>query len=365
MKSKTTRDNPFETDVDRELEAQQIEEITDLTVQLMKRRYDEQGQPALRGVHPKSHGCVKARFDVLDDVPEQLQHGLFSKPASYEAVVRYSNAAALVGPDLSNGKNGSRGMAIKVFLDKGRFLYRHRDQKTQDFLMINTPSFAFVNAGDYLKLTKILMKFNDVPDAFFAPLQTAQTDPPTDPAEQAALQRVMQSFKVLKLIQSQPVANPTEVSYFSAAPFLYGSDHCAHFSVHPQGEKKEQVLPENPSENYLKEALQQTISGTGDIVFDFQAQVRGAGEDDLFIEDATQSWDETKFPPQTVARLTISRPQPDLNDPAHLAECEQLFYTPWHALEEHQPLGSINRLRRAVYLASSQHRLPKAAGGCQ
>lgn len=36
--------------------------------------------------------------------------------------------------------------------------------------------------------------------------------------------------------------------------------------------------------------------------------------------------------------------------------CEEMAFTPWHALTAHQPLGGINRLRRQVYLGSAIHR---------
>ena len=47
------------------------------------------------------------------------------------------------------------------------------------------------------------------------------------------------------------------------------------------------------------------------------------------------------------------------------AQCERLVFTPWHSLAAHQPIGSINRLRKAVYEASAQHRLrqPEDAAG--
>jgi len=35
---------------------------------------------------------------------------------------------------------------------------------------------------------------------------------------------------------------------------------------------------------------------------------------------------------------------------------EQLSFTPWHSLPEHQPLGSINRARRVIYEAVSEFR---------
>ena len=41
---------------------------------------------------------------------------------------------------------------------------------------------------------------------------------------------------------------------------------------------------------------------------------------------------------------------------------ENLSFTPWHSLPEHRPIGGINRVRKAVYLAVStlRHRLNQA-----
>ena len=44
--------------------------------------------------------------------------------------------------------------------------------------------------------------------------------------------------------------------------------------------------------------------------------------------------------------------------------CENLFFTPWHGLQEHQPIGGINRLKLGVYDASSAFRhFPKEPSG--
>tara|TARA_R110002072_G_scaffold303109_2_gene493972 strand:+ start:3295 stop:4362 length:1068 start_codon:yes stop_codon:yes gene_type:complete len=345
--------NPFESSPDKDLEEKQIQEIEDLTIQLLKKRYVDQNKPVLRGVHPKSHGCVNASFEVLPGIDKSLQVGMFAHPATYEAVIRYSNASTVVAPDLAGGQNGSRGMAIKVRNVEGKVLQDDSGWNSQDFLMINTPSFAFVNVGDYLRLNQILFKFDDSPAPFFAPLQAP---PPTDPEKLAEFGRVAASFKVLQQIQAKPVANPLEISYFGGAPYLFGKDRCMHFSAVPQDGEKPQPVPENPSPDYLRDALQKTMAGKADIVYDFRVQVRKAGEPDLFIEDATKSWDPQQHPPQTVARVTIPAPQTGLDTPEHLQECEELVYTPWHTLAEYQPLGSINRLRYAIYRKSSEFR---------
>jgi len=352
----------FESSADHQLEASQIDQIADITRELLKKRYPSPEQ-VLRGVHPKSHGCVRATFEVLADVDSRLQVGLFSRPATYEAMIRYSNASAVVAHDLANWESGSRGMAIKVLDVEGDVLVDDDGRACQDFLMIHTPSFVFANVGDYLKLNQILLEDNDSANRFFAPLFMAKQSPPTDPKALAELGRLKRSLDVLTQIKKVPVANPLEVSYFGAAPFLFGEDRCMRFSVVRSDAPKPQLAPDNISKDYLRDALEATMASNEDIVFDFKVQVRRADEADIHIEDATQSWPRT--PEVTVARVTIPAPQTGLSTPEHRAECEELSFSPWHALADHQPLGSINRLRYAVYNASAAYRRSENEPKCE
>lgn len=339
-------------------EQTQIEEVANLTVELLETRYPEP-TPVLRGVHPKSHGCVSAKFTVLPDLPQQYQVGLFAKPGrEFMAWIRYSNASVRVGPDTdAAGKHGSRGMAIKVMGAGNETLLEDRGQVNQDFLMINQPSFAFANLQDYLKLTRIIADNADDPSGFFAPLAFFQQNgkPPPDMSIEE-FQRVAASFAEVQKLQAVPVANPLEVQYFSAAPFLFGADKVMKFSARPKGPLKPQVVPANPPEDYLRAALKQTIDAGQDIELDFMLQVRGADEPNLGIENASTVWDEATFPFVPVATISIKAPQPILESPKGIELCERSVFSPWHALPEHQPVGSINRLRKEVYLASKDHR---------
>ncbi len=38
-----------------------------------------QDRPVERGQHPKHHGCVRATFTVLPDVPAHLRRGIFAR----------------------------------------------------------------------------------------------------------------------------------------------------------------------------------------------------------------------------------------------------------------------------------------------
>lgn len=348
-----------------EQENQQIDEITELTVKLLDKRYTESGARVLRGVHPKSHGCVKATFKINENIDEDLRVGLFAKPGQeFQAIVRFSNAAALVAPDIRVGENGkqehgSRGMAVKVLNIDGEVLLEDRGENNQDFLMINQPMFVFANTEDYLQLNRILDQFNDDPRPFFARVPELLGKLQTSPQDLTeADQRILKSAQIVKGIQDTPGtedANPLEIQYFGAAPFLFGDNRAMKFSAKPVNELKTTEFPEQPGENYLREALATTMSQDQDIVFSFMVQVRHCS-DELAIENASSVWDESEFKFREVAQITIPGQQTDLLSPEQLEHCEKLEYTPWHSLTEHQPIGSINRLRKSVYLASAEHR---------
>lgn len=143
-------------------EAAQIDSVIKLTVAQMQRRYANAA--ILRGVHPKDHGCVTARFRVHDNLPAALQVGVFAAPgAEFEAVIRFSNASVLVAPDAL----GSRGMAVKVRGVTGEPLLPTGETGTQDFLIVNHPVFAIANVEDYEALSRILLEDNDDPTRFF------------------------------------------------------------------------------------------------------------------------------------------------------------------------------------------------------
>lgn len=359
MANAQPQDNPFDNPPDPEAEPGEIEELAVLAEKLLDMRYPTPDK-ILRSVHPKSHGCVKAVFQINKDIDKSLQVGLFAKPGkSYKAVIRFSNAASRVEHDNKDGEQGSRGMAIKVMEVGGKVLQDDDRKHNQDFLMINTTSFAFANVEDYLRLNQILLSQKDEASLFFAPAVVQPTPPGFTPEQ---IQRILVALGIAQMVKKVPVANPLEVQYFSAAPFLFGPDRVMKYSAAPCGDLKPQVLPENPSENYLHEALVETMSKDEDICFDFKVQVRGKDEPDLGIENAATIWDEAQTPFVNVATITIKAPQKGIGDPKHLRRCENLRYTPWHSLVEHQPVGGINRLRQKVYVSSETHRRTEKKG---
>jgi hypothetical protein len=112
------------------------------------------------------------------------------------------------------------------------------------------------------------------------------------------------------------------------------------------------------SSSFLQEALVRdldphTHQGGDDVVLDFSIRMRHTATSDD-EEDASRWWSR---PQDRVVRLgSIAIPKQGLLAQNQLYDCEHMVFNPWNCLPEHRPLGSINRMRLAVYLASRQAR---------
>ena len=347
-------------------EAEGIADIVKLTAQRMQMQY--KAARVLRGVHPKDHGCVTAKFEVRSDLPAEYTVGVFQPGASYDAFIRFSNADVAVRADspenseTGNREHGSRGMAIKLMGVKGESLLPLHGALTQDFVMINQPAFAFANVEDYRLLSQVLVDHFGEPSPA-AHFFQSRLNPATSTAEQR--QRAQRTFEIVQRIKANmvngdtgaffaPPASPADNPYFSASPFLFGKGRVMRFQAEPVARSND---PPNVSDpDYLRNALIERLANE-EIVFDFSIQVRKAEELDLEtdVENASTEWQGDY---ERVARITI--PAQTFDSPEQRERCERLFFTPWHGITEHRPLGGINRLRKAVYLGSGKHRnLPK------
>ncbi len=354
-------------------EHQQIQHIVELTIQQLQMRYGT--SKVLRGVHPKSHGFVSAKFEILKTLPTGIPSvGLFAQPGRmFDNVdVRFSNAATLVRPDSTRGPkgdvHGSRGMAIKLHGVDGPLIDAEPGgERSQDFLMINQPVFAFANVEDYEVLSRVLVDNKDDPGSFFAERFGTPPKSPKIPSEKRALQ----TFVNVQRIQAatvggefpafqEPPASPVDNDYFGAAPFLCGPDHVMRFKVSPLS--RSTAAPNVADNDYLRNAMKaRMIPGNpdGEVKFEFKVWVRPAVDikhPDVEIEDATQDWEPTDNADRYVTVAVLTIPLQDFDTPEQNQKDEALIFTPWHCLEAHRPLGGINRLRRAVYQASVMFR---------
>ena len=77
-------------------------------------------------------------------------------------------------------------------------------------------------------------------------------------------------------------------------------------------------------------------------------------------KNRTVAWPEDDSPYVTVARIE-AQPQEAYSDAMVAAIDKGASFSPWHGLAAHQPLGAINRLRKAIYEASAGFRLDAMA----
>lgn len=293
----------------------------------------------LRAVHPKHHGCVEARFTVLD-LPEELRVGVFKVPGkTFPAAIRFSTGAPRVGAD---SPDQTLGMAIKLYGVEGERLDGEEEEGTQDFLMLNIPVFIFGDVADFEANSR---------KAFF----------PSDRRPAAPGSRAARSQQILGRAMGlaapfQPAPQcPLDNSYFSTVPYQFGKGRVMKFRARPLRPVAGGPPATGRKPSYLGDALRQRMTAAReDIMFDLEVQVRDSKGLDLRsqIEDACTLWDETAHPFRPVARIAIPPQNIALADQF----CEDLFFSPWHGLKAHRPLGGINRARRRIYRESAKRR---------
>jgi len=294
-------------------------------VKLLKDKMEKDYQPGntLRGAHPKHHGCVKARFIVASDLPEKLRIGVFEKTRTYPALVRFSNGSSKIQPD---SEKDARGMAIKIMDVHGKkLLDDEMHETTQDFLLISHPVLPAADVEGFFNFADAAIN-GGLFWFFFNPFSPH-------------LKELGIGLKTL-----DRHLNPLKIRYWSTTPYLYGPGRAVKYSVIPcRGGSEE--LPENPSDNYLREVMQEDLKRQ-EFCFEFRIQFQTDPET-MPVEDARIEWDETISPFIKVATLVIETQVFDT--PEQMEYCENLSFTPWHSLTEHRPLGGINRARKEIY----------------
>jgi len=312
-------------------EAAFIEFIVAETVRRLMSQFPEGTQPVLRDAHPKTHLLLRGEFIVLDTVPPELRYGVFKEARSFDALIRFSAGGIEVQSDSVPQANG---MAIKLFGVEGeKLLAAEKDATTQDFVMINNfPSFFVRNLADYQKVHELLGLEDPAAGtaAFFR-----------DHPEEARAVAAMRG--------TEPLDSPFAARYWSQTPFRHGP-LATKFSANPIFVPASSMP--RTGDDFLQEVGRDQISG-GDVYFEFLVQVQ-TDPVTMPVEDSLVVWDEAVAPFQRVAIIRIPTQDVDIARSQMLAET--LSFNPWHSLPEHQPIGSINRARKAVYEALAEFR---------
>lgn len=288
-----------------------------------------------RALHAKGQLGLEAELEVLPDLPEPARVGLFARPATYRAFVRFSNGA---GTRNADRKGDVRGVAIKVIGVAGKkVIPGMEDVVTQDFLMIRSPTTPFRSADE------------------FVPVLVGAGSPPFGMLRAGAQLGFGRLFQILRQTLrgfAVPAISLATTRYFSAAPIRFGA-YAAHYALTPHA--RASAATAGASADYLSDELTARLR-EGAVIYDFEVQFF-VDEVRTPIEDASVEWKEADAPFVTVARLTLPKQDPTSERGRHLAaRVEGFSFDPWHALEELRPLGNMMRARNVAYRVSTGER---------
>jgi hypothetical protein len=272
-------------------------------------------------------GCVEAEFTVVGGLDGALAIGLFQRPQTYAAWIRFANASSA-----SDREKDVRGMAIKLRGVAGENLTA--GESTQDFVLNSHPVMMVPGTREFLELLR---------------------------ASEAKGLRMAKYFLThpraarIAFESRQHHVSHLDIPYWSATPYLFGAGRAVKYIVRPAA----RVRWSKPalSDTYLHDELRRRLS-TDEVSFDFFVQFQRTVESTP-IEDASIEWKERDSPYVRVAEIHV--PRQNIDVPGRELACERISFNPWHCLAEHRPLGSMNRARREIYKAMSKLRASRSA----
>ena len=278
----------------------------------------------------KSLGCFDATFTISDNLSPKLARGLFAKPASYPARLRFANASS--GDD---SEKDLRGVSVKIPQIDDADLTGGKTM-VLDFLFNSYPALFVATPQDFLSFIEATAKGRRW--SFFI------THPGT----------------LLMLLKARDIpASPFDIRYWSTTPYRYGADSASavKYSLAPCSTVTTD-FPDDPDANHLTRAMAKHLQ-QAPACFEFMVQFQSHAEL-MPIEDASVIWDEDISPFETVARIIID--EQEFQDANAMDECEALSFNPWNALSDHKPIGGINRVRNKMYNDVAEFRSRQNSG---
>jgi hypothetical protein len=271
----------------------------------------------------RASGCVHASFVVPEGLAPEQRVGLFAKPATYAAWIRFANASSDTDRDAD-----VRGMSIKVLDVPGRNLTA--GATSQDFILNSHPVMVVPNTAEFLDLFRAMDAGGLEEVGYFLRHPHAA---------------------VIGARARQHPSSHLDIPYWSTTPYLLGPGRAVKYIVRPTSATKSK-RPSRLTDAYLRDALKERLS-MAEASFEFCLQFQTDAAK-MPIEDASVEWKEDDSPYVPVARIVIARQ--DINLAETVSRCEAVVFNPWCSLVDHRPLGNMNRARRRIYQAMAAFR---------
>ncbi|MBX7431370.1 catalase family protein [Mycobacterium sp. Y57] len=303
---------------------------------------------AIRDAHAKSHGILYGELTVLPDLDPALRQGMFAEPGrTYEVIARISSTSGAIRSDQVRGV---RGLGLKVLGVEGERVDKERFPENQDFVFVTEPAFLFKDAEDYahggMRTAKAL---SHTPDWGMMTLNRLLR------AVRRAVESVGGTLPPKLRVFADPNRHVLGQPFYTAAPIRYGQ-FVAKLSVTPKSDSV-RALANTTIDPHGSQALTDAVTGffaSNSAEYTVSVQLC-TNTTDMPIEDATKEWPEDLSPYRPVATIVYPQ-QTAYSDALRDFGDDVLTINSWRAIEEHIPLGSINRLKLRVYEASSDFR---------
>jgi hypothetical protein len=302
----------------------------------------------IRDAHAKSHGILRGELTIYPDLPEPYAQGLFATPATYPVIARLSSTSGALRSDQCRGV---RGLGIKVLGVDGKRSLPDDKATTQDFILVTHREFPFPDAYAYLKRgMPVAWLLARMPDRAMILTGTALG------AVQAVLKRVHKSLPAALELFSEANTHILGLTFYSSAPLRWG-DYVAKVCYTPLSKSVKvlagQPVPAGAGKNAFRDMVVELFR-TNSAEYELKVQLC-TDLTKMPIEDATVPWPEKDSPHVPVAKITFPVQDPDTPERRRFGD-DVLSYNSWCGLAAHRPLGSINRLKKLVYDASSDFR---------
>ena len=334
----------FETIAQDEAETQAG--LTEAMLSISRKTHADLGH-AHRAVHAKAHGYVKARFEVLPDLPATLAQGLFAEPATYDAIMRFSTTP---GDILNDNISVPRGAALKVLDVPGPRLSGSEGDTTQNYVFGNSPAFQIGTAEGFLKQLKVLAASTGRAEPLKHVVSVLSRN------MEAGLHKIGHTSATLTTLAGQAPTHLLGETFFSQGALLHG-DYFAKAGIFPVSQKLTSLSGSDLELSGHPDAIREAVAGyfaENGGEWEFRVQLATSLED-MPVEDAAALWPETESQYVAVARITAA-PQDSWSDGARDFVEEHLAFSPWTGLAAHRPLGSVMRARRPAYVAAREYR---------
>ena len=341
-------------DLERDLNVEKacIAEITEKVLLMQAKAASEQRRPLGRGTHAKGTSA-RAQFQVFDvatgrdsAMAKRLAKGMFAKPGTYPAIVRFGNADSKVNSDF---KPDVRSLSFSVDLTCDGTAMSEFGADRQDFSLQNTTTLPINDARGFAAIMKVLTASNPAAGLLSLPFEDKL--------------RVLRILAIVQVQSHQKIRPYQHLRYWSNVPFRHGPTEVVKHSATPLADNPGRA-PQKSNPNALQDELVRHLKEDGRMSsFDFGIQFLDAHhmtywgnhyDANFWTENASLHWDEAEAPFHTIGRLTL------LANSQFTGKSGETTYfdVTTNATPDSTPVGSINRARRQGEEASRKARLP-------